>query len=139
LPTARQASLVRPMKKLAPEEAFLEQVLALAQLRGWRRAHFRPAQTGRGWRTAVQGDSKGFPDVLLVRPRTKSVLVAELKIPPNTVTPEQGQWLADCEACGIAAFTWTPADWDEIERVLEHGPEIWQRSKSCSDEATSTS
>ncbi len=110
------------MKKLRPEEAFLEQVLALAKLRGWRRAHFRPARTASGWRTAVQADGRGFPDLFLIRPRTQSRLVAELKVPPNQVTPEQRQWLRDCEACDIAAFIWTPDDWDEIERVLEHGP-----------------
>lgn len=86
------------------------------------RTHFRPARTGSGWRTAVQGDGKGFPDLLLVRRSTKSKLVAELKVPPNECTTEQREWLADCEAVGIPALLWTPADWDEIEDVLEHGP-----------------
>ena len=82
------------MRKLA----FLEQVLALAQLRGWRRGNFRPAQIGRGWRTGVQADGKGFPDWLLIRPRAKSRRVAELKVGRNRCTPEQERRLSDCEA-----------------------------------------
>lgn len=109
------------MKRQTPEEAFLQMVLDLAKIRGWRRAHFRPARTAKGYRTAVGGDGKGFPDLLLVRPSTQSKLVAELKVLPNKCTPEQKEWLADCEAVGIPAYTWTPADWTEIERVLEHG------------------
>ena len=110
------------MKKLKPEEAFLRQVLDLALICGWRRAHFRPARTANGFRTAVQGDGKGFPDLFLVRATTKSKLVAELKIPPNVCTPEQTAWLEDSEAVGIPAFVWTPADWCKIESVLRHGP-----------------
>lgn len=70
----------------------------------------------------MQGDGEGFPDLFLVRPRTKSKLVAELKVPPNKCTPAQQAWLADCEAVGIPAYTCTPADWGEIRDVLENGP-----------------
>jgi VRR-NUC domain len=92
------------MKRLKPEEVFLQQVLELAQIRGWRRAHFRPAETAKGYRTAVQADGKGFPDVFLLRRTTGSKLIAELKVPPNECTPEQKEWLADCEAVGITAW-----------------------------------
>ena len=105
------------------EEEFTNQVLEMARLRGWRSAHFRPARTKTGWKTAVAGDGKGFPDLFLVRRKTGHKLVAELKVPPNKCSPEQEEWLADFEAVGIPAYTWTPADFDEIERVLEHGPE----------------
>jgi hypothetical protein len=109
------------MKKLRPEESFLRAVLAMALLFGWRRAHFRPARTATGWRTALSGDGKGFPDLFLVNRQLHAKLVAELKVPPNKVTPEQRAWLDDCEAVGIPAFVWTPADWQEIEYVLQHG------------------
>ena len=68
-------------------------------------------------RTPVQADGKRFPDLFLVRPQTRSVLVAELKVPPNTVSAEQAAWLADFEACGVPAFTWAPADWAASLRV----------------------
>jgi hypothetical protein len=98
------------------EAQFLRQVLALAKLHGWRRAHFRPARTATGWTTAVQGDGKGFPDLLLLR--GTSMLVAELKIPPNEPTTEQLAWLENFRAAGIPGYIWTPADWPAIEHVL---------------------
>src|SRR5437763_860370 len=58
------------------EAAFTRQVIALARLRGWRAAHFRPGRTARGWRTPVQGEGVGFLDLVLVRGR---VVWAELK------------------------------------------------------------
>lgn len=105
------------------EAEFTRQVLELAKLRGWKSAHFRPAQTKRGWRTAVQGDGKGFPDLVLVRQREpKGVLVAELKVVKGVLRPEQTAWLIAFEAAGVPAFIWTPRDWGEIERILEKGP-----------------
>ena len=44
------------------EEQLLTAVMDLAKFAGWRVTHFRPARTGRGWRTAVQGDN-GCPCV----------------------------------------------------------------------------
>lgn len=106
------------------EEQFQAQVISLAHLRGWRIAHFRPGMNRRGqWQTAVSADGKGFPDLFMVRRSTHHRLAAELKVPPNKLTDEQREWLSDMETCGIPAYEWTPADWQEIERVLEHGPE----------------
>lgn len=109
----------RRPKGPTPEEAFARQVLDLAKLLRWRSAHFRPAETGRGWRTAVAGDGVGFPDLVLLKGRT--LLVAELKVPPNVPTAEQLDWLAAFRAAGTPAYLWTPADWPEIEKVLKAG------------------
>jgi hypothetical protein len=110
------------MKNLKPEESFQSAVIVAAHMQGWKVAHFRPAMTKSGkWITAVGGDGKGFPDLFMVHPLKGLRVAAELKIPPNTVTPEQDAWLTWMEICGIPAFTWTPADWDEINRVLVFG------------------
>ena len=58
---------------------------------GWRCAHFRPARTVHGWRTAVQGDGKGFPDWVLVHDRGGVVFV-ELKTSRGKLTPAQEAW-----------------------------------------------
>jgi hypothetical protein len=103
------------------ESAFIAMILKLARLRGWRTAHFRPGMNRRGkWQTAVQGDGAGFPDLLLLR--GAQIIVAELKVGKNKTTPEQVAWLMAFGSAGVPAFTWTPADWDEIELVLEKGP-----------------
>lgn len=112
------------VKFTCTEAEFTAQVIQLARHHGWRSAHFRPGIDRRGnWQTSVQGDGKGFPDLVLVRARTKSKLAAELKVGSNQVTPEQHAWLQDFEAVGVPAFTWSPADWQEIEKVLRDGPE----------------
>ncbi len=94
-------------------------VIELARYLGWRVAHFRPALTRHGWRTPVQADGTGFPDLILVRgPR---LLAVELKVAYGKVTEEQQAWL-DSFACveGADAFVWRPGDWHDgtIETVL---------------------
>jgi len=108
-------------KRKQPEGDFTKQVIALAQLHGWRVAHFRPAWVGEGENrrmvTPVQGDGKGFPDLILVR--GKILLAAELKVGKNKVTPEQEIWLSAFDGVpGCYAMEWRPEDWDEIEERL---------------------
>ncbi len=72
--------------------------LSLAHLLHWRTAHFRPAmlQSG-GYRTAVSGDGKGFPD--LVFARVPRVVTMELKVRGNKLSDDQADWnnvLQDC-------------------------------------------
>jgi hypothetical protein len=98
------------------EEEFLRQVLKLARLCGWRSYHPRPGRTAAGWRTPVQGDGSGFPDVILLR--GDRCLVAELKTDSRSPTPEQRAWLAAFNAAGIVAAVWRPRDWRHIEREL---------------------
>jgi hypothetical protein len=100
-----------------PTEArFLGMVLKLAKMKGWRTAHFRPARTATGWKTAVQGDGKGFPDLVLVK--GSRLLVVELKVKRGQLTQEQQAWLLAFKGAGIEAHCWRPRDWPEIERVL---------------------
>lgn len=73
------------------ESELLSVVLETAALFGWRTAHFRPAMTTHGWRTAVSGDGKGFPDLVLVRGHR--LLAIELKSARGTVTADQAAWL----------------------------------------------
>ena len=112
-----------PTASTITEAEFIRQVLDLARWCGWRSAHFRPGKTGRKdrngkdvWVTAVQGDGKGFPDLVLVKTR---VIAAELKVGRNRTTAEQDDWLKAFAAAGIATFVWTPADWNEIQDVLQ--------------------
>lgn len=106
------------MKSVArqSEADFTAQVLELARIRGWRRAHFRPARTAKGWRTAVQGDGVGFPDLVLIR--GSRLVVAELKTNRGRVRPEQSEWLAAFVTAGAETYLWRPSDWPEIEEVL---------------------
>lgn len=105
------------MKTLRETEAgFTAAVLDLAKLHGWRSAHFRPAMTAHGWRTPVQGDGKGFPDLVLVRgPR---IIFAELKAAKGRLSDEQEAWLADLRGTPAEVYVWRPDDWDAIVQIL---------------------
>lgn len=106
------------------EAAFTRRVIALATLRGFKVAHFRPGRTTRGWRTPCQGDAKGFPDLVMIGPLDavqwrRRLVVAELKMPGRHTTPEQTEWLEAWRLVPAAeVYTWYPYDWQAIERIL---------------------
>ena len=97
------------------EFQFMDQVIDLARLRGWRIHHTRPARTKSGWHTPIQGDP-GFPDLVLARkPR---VIFAELKSEKGKVSSEQQLWLDILHATPAETYTWYPSDWDRIMESL---------------------
>jgi hypothetical protein len=100
------------------EAEFTRQVLALAKVHGWRTAHFRPAWARSGKMiTAVQGDGKGFPDLVLVK--GGRLIFAELKAAEGRLKPEQVEWLNDLSKVPeVGVYLWRPADWPGIARVL---------------------
>jgi VRR-NUC domain len=101
----------------ATEAGFLRGVLRLAKLCGWRTAHFRTSRTNRGWRTAVQGDGRGFVDIVLVR--GGRLLFVEAKSDTGRLSPDQRAWLAALrQVPGVEVWEWRPADWEHIEQVL---------------------
>jgi hypothetical protein len=90
------------------EDDLLRTVLDLARLLGHHVAHFRPARTDRGWRTAVQADGKGYPDLTIVGPG--GVLFRELKSATGRSSREQLAWAAKLESAGADFAVWRPAD-----------------------------
>ena len=114
LRTQNQALLARTMT----EEQLLINVLAYAKVRAWRAAHFRPAKTAKGWRTAVQGDGKGYPDLLLLR-GTRGVVI-ELKSMAGKVRTEQEEWLNAFAYVGFETYILRPSDWlsEQIQDLL---------------------
>ena len=100
------------------ERDFLNNVLELANFLRWRRAHFRPAMTKWGWRTPVQADGRGFPDLILVRP--PRLLVVELKSDKGTLSVFQEEWLLDFRGVpGVEVYVWKPVDWDKLGKILQ--------------------
>ena len=124
---------------LVKESDFQEWLIGLAHYYRWRIAHFRPARTEKGWRTAVSGDGKGFPDCVLVRP--PRLIIAELKSLTGKLSPEQEVWIRDLGECvrqitlepvkfskpraynklihSLEVYTWRPSDRDLIEDLLK--------------------
>lgn len=102
---------------LVSERELQDWIVASARLLGWRVAHFRPAWTQRGWRTAGSYDAQGWPDLVLVRER---VVFAEVKTDRGRLRPEQEGWLGSLRHAGAEVYVWRPEDWTsgEVEDVL---------------------
>ena len=102
------------------EAEFAAQVTDLATLLGWSAAHFRPAQTSKGWRTPVSGSlGKGWPDYVFAHP-THGVLFRELKRDGGNLTGDQLVVIALLRRAGANVAVWRPRDMDSgrIEREL---------------------
>jgi hypothetical protein len=110
------------------ERDFTTQVVMLMHMYGWLVCHFRPARRADGtWRTPLQADGAGFPDIVAVRPGADGqpgrVIFAELKAEHGRVAPLQTRWLDALRAVpGIEVYMWTPRQLAaEINRVLAYG------------------
>ena len=96
-------------------------MIEAAHHHGWQPYHLRDRDSIH----IVRG--RGFPDLVMYRTDTETgrteLLAAELKRGYDSeLRPEQSEWL---EALGfhIPAYEWRPENWNEIERILELGPE----------------
>ena len=68
----------------------MAQVIQVAELYGWRWAHFRPARTSKGWRTPASGPlGAGWPDLVLTRERDGRMVLVELKVDDGRVSDDQ--------------------------------------------------
>src|SRR4029077_10650417 len=67
-------------------------IIEAARFLSWRIAHFRPALTRHGWRTPVQGDGAGFPDLIMVHPNVGLVWWVELKTRTGRLSVDQEGW-----------------------------------------------
>jgi hypothetical protein len=115
--TRRQLDALRGGGWAPTEAEFTRAVIRYAKLHGCRAAHFRPGMDRRGnWKTAVQGDGVGFPDLLLLKNRR--LIVIELKIGRRKPTAEQAAWLDGFRLAGVPALVLTPESWQKVEEVL---------------------
>lgn len=105
-----------PLTPKLTEAQFTRQVIQYARLCGWRVLHIRPARTNKGWRTPVQGDGVGWPDLFLVR--RDRALALELKSDKGRTRPEQMAWLGALEEAGVCSYVIEPSDWPWLENYL---------------------
>lgn len=95
------------------EDQFTAAVLEIADDAGWDlRFHVRNSHR------VVSGSGKGFPDWVLVRTRTGSILYAELKKRGGRVSVEQRRWIDALNGAGQRAFVWWPQDLEKLTREL---------------------
>lgn len=96
------------------EAAFQRQVIGLARYYGWRVFHApdnRPAGKGAHPQRLASPESRGFPDLVLVR--DCELVFAELKSRTGRLGPGQQDWLDALNAVPtVTAVVWRPADLD---------------------------
>lgn len=100
------------------EDDLLDQVLALARLRGWRVYHVRDSRRG-----VTQGPgAEGFPDLVMARRardgRPGHICYRELKREGGKLTAAQAEWGALLLAVGADWAVWRPSDWPAIADTL---------------------
>jgi hypothetical protein len=102
------------------EKELQANILALCKQLRLRTAHFPPllAPDGR-WVTPLQGDAKGFTDLVIVGPG--GVIFAEIKTNTGRVAPDQRAWHVDLEAAGALVRVWRTRHWRDgtIARELQ--------------------
>ena len=106
---------------MATEAQLVTTAIQLAHTLGWTKvAHFRPAKTAKGYRTPVEGDGAGFPDLVLVRER---IVWIEAKVKGREPSPEQISWMVDLIAAGAEYhLIQLDTEWDFLESVLRRIP-----------------
>ncbi len=107
-------------------------VIELARVLGFRVAHFRPAQTSKGWRTPVGADGAGWPDLFCCRERT---IALELKAAGGKLRPEQADWLRALLDAGQETYVVRAADLDALALILAHRGAPWKTARGPALEA----
>ncbi len=99
------------------EAEFQKEVIDWLHKHDWRVAHFRPAKTSKGWRTAVGADGAGFPDLCCVNAKSGRVMFIELKSDTGKVSLEQAEWLLALGKCpGVEVHVLKPSS--DVEGIL---------------------
>lgn len=102
------------------EASMQRTIIEAGQWYGFRVAHFRPAQTARGWRTPVEGDA-GFPDVVLALHGLAYAF--ELKSERGKLSPEQLAWGDELRGPnGVSVLEYgvvRPSQLDDVLALLE--------------------
>ena len=105
---------VDPRVRDMTEDELSREVIKRAQHYGW-----KVYSVARSDRARLRCESsKGFPDLLLMRPGM--IAFAELKRYGGKLTPEQDEWLHLLASTFTSVHAWTPEHWfsGQIEEVL---------------------
>lgn len=98
------------MAQRQSEREFQGAVLELAGYLGWRLQYHT---------FDSRGSERGFPDLVLCRPRDGRLLIVELKSATGRVSEDQRAWLDGLGTVRqFGSGLWRPGDWAEIERML---------------------
>lgn len=83
------------------ESEFQSRIIELARRLGW--VHYHTFDSRRS--------PSGFPDLVLLHPRSGRMIFRELKTQKGRISSAQEEWLKNLNLCGADADVWRPADW----------------------------
>jgi hypothetical protein len=116
--TRRETLFADPAARMTEAE-LMRLVTDAAELYGWSWAHFRPAMTSHGWRTAVSGPlGAGFVDLFMVRPRDKRLLFVECKSDGGRIGEAQAVVHDVLRSAGLDVRVVRPGDPDDLLQAL---------------------
>lgn len=111
------------------ERDFQRAVMHLAELSGWETLHVRTSMQQGRYLTATTGTmAKGWPDLVLVHPKKRQLIFAELKSDLGQLRDDQQRVLEALQRLHagdhrIEVQIWRPKDWPRIEAMLTHQEE----------------
>jgi hypothetical protein len=102
-----------------------DKVINLLRANGWLARIIRPAMTGKGWRTPIQGD-EGEPDIFAVHPQRLLIWWIECKTGKGSLSAKQEKWvmaLSKCQAVcpNVRMDVLRPEEWEEFKKRVEEG------------------
>lgn len=123
-PASLSAHFGRPSTGITWQQ-WQDKVIKCLRENGWLARIIRPAMTGRGWRTPIQGD-EGEPDVFAVHPDRLLIWWIECKTGKGALSPKQEKWvmaLTRCQAVNpnIRMDILRPEDWENFEKRVKEG------------------
>ena len=101
------------------EKEFMEAVIQLAKIHGYKVMHIRDSR--RQVRPGVfvgDSDTAGWPDLICVHPKRKRILAMELKADKGKLTEKQEGWLDALDQAGVPSFVFRPRDMPLIQKLL---------------------
>ena len=105
-------NIVRDLDAALTEAEWVSEIMVYAHAHHWFAAHFRPARTDKGYRTALSGDV-GVPDIICARGGRVVLIECKAQGKKGTTTAYQRAWL---EASG--GWLFEPGDRATMEEVL---------------------
>lgn len=113
------ATAIKRQKRGTEEADLQSEIIEHLQTLGYLTAHFRPAKTEQGWRTPVEGDGEGFPDVIAIHPLKGKCVVLELKSETGRLKEKQLEWLRGfMNVQGVTVMVVRPSNWNDLRALL---------------------
>ena len=121
------AKLKKPRGAVMPKESeadFQKALIDLLHTYGYKVCEFRKAARLKEngsvtYRTPFGADGVGYSDLFAAHPVSGYSFYIECKSDTGKLSNEQKEWLNLLRSCGLTAFVWNPAQWDDLAEIVK--------------------